>query len=60
MRPFHDNDKWLLQVWTMVMSDTTFRMETASPGGSTKGTEVKADKIKLVCVDERLWQQPQK
>jgi hypothetical protein len=49
-----------LQVWTMVMSDTTFRMETASPGGSTKGTEVKADKIKLVCVDERLWQQPQK
>ncbi len=41
----------------MVMSDTNFRMETSGAGGSSRATEVKADKIKLVCVDERLWQQ---
>ncbi|EIE23744.1 transcription initiation factor IIA, gamma subunit [Coccomyxa subellipsoidea C-169] len=52
-----DSYRYCDQVWTMVMSDTNFRMETTGPGGSSRSSEVKADKIKLVCVDERLWQQ---
>jgi hypothetical protein len=45
----------MTQVWTLIMSDTSFRTETGS-GANAVSTDVKADKVKLVCVDARLFQ----
>lgn len=44
-----------MQVWTLIMSDTTFHNETGT-GNNAVVTDVKADKVKLVCVDARLFQ----
>ncbi len=44
-----------MQVWTWIVSDATFHSETGT-GSSAVVTDVKADKVKLVCVDSRLLQ----
>lgn len=41
-----------MKVWTFVMSNTVFRSEGTASG--VRATELKADKVKIVCVDSRL------
>lgn len=43
------------QVWTWVASDVVFKNDTASLL-DTKVKEVRADKVKIVCVDARVAQ----
>ena len=40
------------KVWTFVMSNASFRNEPYGLGVRT--SEVRADKVKIVCVDSRL------
>lgn len=41
------------QVWTFIMSDTSFRTTPSSHSGSYT-PEVAAGKVKIVCVDAKL------
>lgn len=43
-------------VWTFVVSGATFKVNVTGTGPSSAGTEVKTDKIKIVCVDAKLLQ----
>ena len=43
------------QVWTWVASDVVFKNDTASLL-DTAAKEVRADKVKIVCVDARVAQ----
>ena len=44
-----------MQVWTFVASDLVFKLETPSLMDNTV-REVRADKVKIVCVDARVVQ----
>lgn len=39
-------------VWTLMLSDVSFKVQLSQ--GSTTSTEVRSDKIKVVCIDEKL------
>ncbi|CAL5220960.1 g3066 [Coccomyxa viridis] len=50
-----DSYRFCDQVWTWVASDVVFRNDTASLL-DTSVKEVRADKVKIVCVDARVAQ----
>lgn len=39
-------------VWTLMLSDVNFRVQMTQ--GSSLSSEVRSDKIKVVCIDEKL------
>ena len=44
----------MVQVWTFIMSDTSFRTVPSAHSGSGYTPEVVAGKVKMVCVDAKL------
>ncbi|CAK0783143.1 hypothetical protein CVIRNUC_006339 [Coccomyxa viridis] len=50
-----DSYRFCDQVWTFVASDLVFKLETPSLMDNTV-REVRADKVKIVCVDARVVQ----
>lgn len=44
----------VLQVWQFLLKDISFRLNPTGQGSARKAPEIKADVIKLVCVEYKL------
>lgn len=51
-----DTYRYCDNVWTFIVSDATFKTNPTGTGTMTNVPEVKVDRVKIVCVDNKLLQ----